>query len=131
MQDDISDGVRDAVAQQLADPHRICIVGDTPYGGYAALAGAVFTPDLYECAVSINGVSDLPAYVTALLPNAGGSLAHTVSSSAAARVQKRIGRPGDPTLKARSPINAVDSVRARGTRAQGGGEGRIAAESAR
>lgn len=113
MQDDISDGVRDAVARELADPHRICIVGDTPYGGYAALAGAVFTPDLYECAVSINGVSDLPAYVTALLPNAGGSLAHTVSSSAAARVQKRIGRPGDPTLKARSPINAVDSVRAR------------------
>jgi dipeptidyl aminopeptidase/acylaminoacyl peptidase len=29
------------------------------YGGYAALAGAAFTPDVYQCAVSINGVSDL------------------------------------------------------------------------
>jgi pimeloyl-ACP methyl ester carboxylesterase len=39
---------------------RICIVGAS-YGGYAALAGAAFTPDLYACAVSINGITDLPA----------------------------------------------------------------------
>jgi dipeptidyl aminopeptidase/acylaminoacyl peptidase len=30
------------------------------YGGYAALAGAAFSPDLYACAVSFAGVSDLP-----------------------------------------------------------------------
>lgn len=30
------------------------------YGGYAALAGATLTPDNYLCAVSINGVADLP-----------------------------------------------------------------------
>src|SRR5690606_6110549 len=29
------------------------------YGGYAALAGGAFTPDLYKCIVSINGVADL------------------------------------------------------------------------
>jgi dipeptidyl aminopeptidase/acylaminoacyl peptidase len=112
MQDDITDGVRALVAQQLADPRRVCIVGDTPYGGYAALAGAAFTPELYECVVSINGVSDLPAYVNALLPAAGTPLAHTVSSSSAAKVEKRIGKPGDPILKSRSPINAIATIRA-------------------
>lgn len=112
MQDDITDGVRALIARQVADPRRVCIVGDTPYGGYAALAGAAFTPELYTCAVSINGVSDLPSYVTALLPRTGTPLAHSVSSSSAARVEKRIGKPGDPILKSRSPINAVADIRA-------------------
>jgi dienelactone hydrolase len=58
MQDDISDGVRHLVAQKMVDPARICIVGAS-YGGYAALAGAAFSPGLYRCAVSVSGVSDL------------------------------------------------------------------------
>lgn len=109
MQDDITDGVRAVVTQQLVDPHRVCIVGTTPYSGYAALAGAAFTPELYACAISINGLSDLPAYVTALLPKPG---ARIVSSSAEARVEKQIGKPGDPKLAARSPSNSVASITA-------------------
>jgi dipeptidyl aminopeptidase/acylaminoacyl peptidase len=35
----------------------------TDYGGYAALAGAAFTPDLYACAASVNGISDLNEFV--------------------------------------------------------------------
>ena len=58
MQDDISDGVKQLVADGVADPKRVCIVGAN-YGGYAALAGATFTPDLYACAVSFAGISDL------------------------------------------------------------------------
>jgi dipeptidyl aminopeptidase/acylaminoacyl peptidase len=58
MQDDISDGVKKMVADGIVDPKRICIVGAS-YGGYAALAGATFTPDLYACAVSWAGISDL------------------------------------------------------------------------
>jgi dipeptidyl aminopeptidase/acylaminoacyl peptidase len=58
MQDDLTDGVKWAIAQGWADPARICIYGAS-YGGYAALAGAVFTPDLYCCAVNYAGVSDL------------------------------------------------------------------------
>ena len=53
-------GVKSLIGQGIADPARVCIAGAS-YGGYAALAGAVFTPDLYACAISINGVSDLPA----------------------------------------------------------------------
>jgi dipeptidyl aminopeptidase/acylaminoacyl peptidase len=60
MQDDITDGVKKLIADGVADPKRICIVGGS-YGGYAALAGATFTPDLYACAASFAGVSDLGA----------------------------------------------------------------------
>lgn len=58
MQDDLTDGVRWAVEQKIADPSHLAIYGGS-YGGYAALAGAVFTPDLYKCAVNYAGVSDL------------------------------------------------------------------------
>lgn len=62
MQDDITQGVKKLVEAGVADPKRICIVGGS-YGGYAALAGATLTPDLYACVVSVNGVSDLPALI--------------------------------------------------------------------
>ena len=65
MQDDISDGVKKLIADGIANPKRVCIVGAS-YGGYAALAGATFTPDLYACAVSFAGISDLPR---AIAPN--------------------------------------------------------------
>ncbi|NQY37686.1 MAG: prolyl oligopeptidase family serine peptidase [Alteromonadaceae bacterium] len=58
MQDDLTDAVNDLVSKGIIDKSRVCIVGAS-YGGYAALAGAVFTPDLYKCVVSINGVSDI------------------------------------------------------------------------
>jgi dienelactone hydrolase len=58
MQDDVTDGVRALIDAGRVDARRICIVGAS-YGGYVALAGAAFTPDLYQCAVSIAGVSDL------------------------------------------------------------------------
>ncbi len=59
MQDDISEGVKKLIVDGVADPNRVCIVGAS-YGGYAALAGATLTPDLYACAVSVNGVANLP-----------------------------------------------------------------------
>ncbi len=63
MQDDITDAVRHLVQSGVADPARICIVGAS-YGGYAALAGAALTPDLYRCAVSIAGISDLSEFIS-------------------------------------------------------------------
>lgn len=62
MQSDLDDALAYAVSQGLADPSRVCIVGAS-YGGYAALAGATLTPDLYRCAVSVAGVSDLPLMI--------------------------------------------------------------------
>ena len=58
MQDDVTDGVLWAVEQGIADKNRLAIYGGS-YGGYAALAGAAFTPDLYACAVSYVGPSNI------------------------------------------------------------------------
>jgi dipeptidyl aminopeptidase/acylaminoacyl peptidase len=60
MQDDITDAVKFLTAKGYIDPEKVCIVGAS-YGGYAALAGGAFTPDLYKCVVSINGIGDLNA----------------------------------------------------------------------
>lgn len=58
MQNDVSDGVKYLVSSGIADPSKICIMGWS-YGGYAAMAGATLTPELYRCAIAGAGVSDL------------------------------------------------------------------------
>lgn len=60
MQDNLTDALTSLVSEGTVDKDRVCIVGAS-YGGYAALAGAAYTPDLYKCAVSINGVADVEA----------------------------------------------------------------------
>lgn len=62
MQTDISDGLSHLAKQGVVDSKRACIVGAS-YGGYAALAGVALQKDIYRCAVSVNGVSDLPMMV--------------------------------------------------------------------
>ncbi|MCU7555766.1 S9 family peptidase [Alteromonas sp. ASW11-19] len=62
MQEDLEDVVRFLVANEITDPDRVCMVG-LSYGGYAALMGTVKTPELFRCAVSINGVTHLSEQV--------------------------------------------------------------------
>lgn len=62
MQDDIDDGLKWLIEQEIADKNRVCIVGGS-YGGYAALMGVAKSPDLYRCAVSFAGISDLEMLV--------------------------------------------------------------------
>ncbi|PCI63374.1 MAG: hypothetical protein COB37_05285 [Kordiimonadales bacterium] len=59
MQDDLTDATKWLIAEGMADPKRICIVGSS-YGGYAALMGVIKEPGLYKCAISVNGVTDVP-----------------------------------------------------------------------
>jgi dipeptidyl aminopeptidase/acylaminoacyl peptidase len=59
MQDDVTDGVRWAIADGVADGKRICIYGGS-YGAYSALTGAFREPDLFRCAVGMAGIYDLP-----------------------------------------------------------------------
>ena len=63
MQNDVEDGTRWLIEQGIADPERICVVGAS-YGGYAALMEAARNPDLYQCAVSFAGVTDVAYLVT-------------------------------------------------------------------
>ena len=60
MQTDLSDGVGFLARAGTIDPARVCIVGGS-YGGYAALAGVALQSDVYRCAVSLAGPSDLRA----------------------------------------------------------------------
>lgn len=59
IQHDVTDGVRWAIGQQLADPDRICTFGGS-FGGYTALIQPILEPGLYKCAIGYAGVYDLP-----------------------------------------------------------------------
>jgi len=58
MHDDLIDTVRWAVAAGVADARRVAIYGGS-YGGYAALVGMTFTPDVFACGVAVVGISNL------------------------------------------------------------------------
>jgi dipeptidyl aminopeptidase/acylaminoacyl peptidase len=67
MQDDLTDAVKWAIAKGIADPKRVCIYGGS-YGGYATLAGLVFTPELYACGVDIVGPSNIKTLLASIPP---------------------------------------------------------------
>ena len=67
MHDDLIDAVGYVVAQGWADPARVAIYGGS-YGGYAALVGAAFTPDVFCCAVDIVGPSNLQTLLESIPP---------------------------------------------------------------
>jgi dipeptidyl aminopeptidase/acylaminoacyl peptidase len=108
MQHDLTDAVAWLREQGLAD--RICIAGGS-YGGYAALAGAAFTPDLYECAIAINALSDAGDFLNYIDNRAG-------RESQAFRYWNQHfsgepdGRASGEQLRALSPAHHADSVQA-------------------
>ena len=57
MQDDLTDAVRWAVKEGIADPERICITGWS-YGGFASVMSIAREPELYRCAIAGAGVYD-------------------------------------------------------------------------
>jgi dipeptidyl aminopeptidase/acylaminoacyl peptidase len=67
MQNDISDGVSWAIENGIADSERVVILGGS-YGGYATLAGAAFTPELYCAAVDFFGPSNLNTFMETVPP---------------------------------------------------------------
>lgn len=99
MQDDIEDGARQLIEDGIADAGRICIAGAS-YGGYAALMGVVKTPDFYQCAISVNGVSNVFDLVR---DNRAFWESYNV-------VDEQIGKLGGE-LKAISPVNHADKIK--------------------
>lgn len=58
MQDDLTDGVKWAIEQGYAHKDRVGIYGAS-YGGYATLAGLVYTPELYQFGINYVGAADI------------------------------------------------------------------------
>lgn len=104
MQDDITDAVNWAIEKGIADPDRIAIYGAS-YGGYAAMAGLVFTPELYRCGINYVGVTDVQL------------LFSTVPREDRFRLLYRAHLVGDPKSDAEllmriSPVNHIEKLRA-------------------
>ncbi len=105
MQDDVTYGVKYLIAQGIADPRRVGILGGS-YGGYATLAGVTFTPDLYAAAVAIVAPSNLITLLNSFPPYWEDG-----------RKQWYV-RVGDPTTEAgraalarASPLTAADKIK--------------------
>ncbi|MFH2204861.1 MAG: S9 family peptidase [Elusimicrobiota bacterium] len=117
MQDDLTDAVRWAIEQGVADPRRVAIYGGS-YGGYAALAGAAFTPDLYACAVDIVGPSNLVTLIRSIPPY--WELLRNVFDLRVGDVEKE-----PEFLKSRSPLFAADKIKVPMLIAQGANDPRV------
>ncbi|MEE8170189.1 MAG: S9 family peptidase [Phycisphaerae bacterium] len=105
MHDDLIDAVDWAVAQGIADPKRVAIMGGS-YGGYATLVGLTFTPDKFACGVDIVGPSSLitllntiPAYWAPMI------------DMFTTRVGDHRTEEGRKHLKKCSPLTYVDRIK--------------------
>jgi len=117
MHDDLVDAVNWAIGQGIADPSRVAIFGGS-YGGYAALVGATFTPDVFCCAVDIVGPSNLATLINSVPP---------YWSTFLAELHQRVGNPETDAefLMSRSPLSRVDRIRAPILIGQGANDPRV------
>ena len=67
MHEDLLDGVNWLLSQGIADPKHIAIMGGS-YGGYAALVGLTFTPEVFACGVDIVGPSSIVTLIRSIPP---------------------------------------------------------------
>jgi dipeptidyl aminopeptidase/acylaminoacyl peptidase len=117
MHDDLIDAVGYAVAQGWADQSRVAIYGGS-YGGYAALVGAAFTPDVFCCAVDIVGPSNLKTLLETIPPYWAPMIA---------QLYRRVGNPETDAefLWSRSPLSRARDIRIPLLIAQGANDPRV------
>ena len=117
MHDDLLDAVSYVVSRGWADPDRVAIYGGS-YGGYAALVGAAFTPDVFRCAVDIVGPSNLKTLLDTIPP---------YWAPMKAQLYKRVGNPetDEEFLWSRSPLSRVSDIRIPLLIAQGANDPRV------
>jgi dipeptidyl aminopeptidase/acylaminoacyl peptidase len=105
MQDDLTWGVKYLVAEGIADPKRVGIMGGS-YGGYATLAGVTFTPDLYAAAVSIVGPSNLITLMESIPP-----YWEAARKLFAVRMGDSSKPDGRQQLERQSPLNSASKIK--------------------
>jgi dipeptidyl aminopeptidase/acylaminoacyl peptidase len=105
MHDDLIDAVNWAIREGIADTGRVAILGGS-YGGYAALVGLTFTPDVFACAVDIVGPSNLVTLLNTIPPYWEPGIAMFTT-----RVGDHRTAEGRRFLESRSPLTFVDRIR--------------------
>ncbi|GAB4371479.1 MAG: S9 family peptidase [Calditrichia bacterium] len=117
MHNDLVDAVKWAIEKGYADSQRVAIYGGS-YGGYAALVGATFTPELFRCAIDVVGPSNLITWITSVPPYWKPLLEI---------LYKRVGHPEteEEFLKSRSPLFKVDQIKIPILIAQGANDPRV------
>ncbi|MEK7434712.1 MAG: S9 family peptidase [Cyanobacteriota bacterium] len=117
MHDDLLDAIDLLVKKGDVDPNRIAIYGGS-YGGYAALVGATFTPDVFKCAIDVVGPSSIITLIENIPP---------YWSTFLANFKKRVGDPEteDAFLKSRSPLFHVENIKIPVLIAQGANDPRV------
>lgn len=103
MVNDVIDATRWAVAQGFADKQRVCIYGAS-YGGFSSLMSSAMAPDLFQCAVGYVGVYDLE-----LMKKEGDIPLGFIGKN---YLNKVLGNDIND-LKAQSPINHVEKIKAK------------------
>jgi dipeptidyl aminopeptidase/acylaminoacyl peptidase len=117
MHDDLIDAVDHIVAKGWADRSKVAIYGGS-YGGYAALVGAAFTPDVFRCAVDIVGPSNLKTLLETIPPYWAPMIA---------QLYRRVGNPAtdEEFLWSRSPLSRARDIRIPLLIAQGANDPRV------
>ncbi|SEM25336.1 Dipeptidyl aminopeptidase/acylaminoacyl peptidase [Luteibacter sp. UNCMF331Sha3.1] len=100
IQEDLIDGVKFAIAQNFADPQRVCVFGAS-FGGYSAMMTPVRAPGMFKCAVGYDGVYDL-----GMMYNKGDIKDRKAGRSYLTTV---IGKD-DAALAANSPTHLADKI---------------------
>ncbi len=120
MHDDLIDAVEWLINKGIADRKRIAIFGGS-YGGYAALAGAAFTPEVFCCAVDIVGPSNLITFIAAI---------PAYWKVLIADLYKRVGNPETEhdLLVSRSPLFKAADIKIPLLIAQGANDPRVKKE---
>jgi dipeptidyl aminopeptidase/acylaminoacyl peptidase len=119
MQDDLTWGVKYMVAEGVADPKRVGIMGGS-YGGYATLAGAAFTPDLYAAAVDVVGPSNLITLLESIPP-----YWESIRKLFAVRMGDANTAEGKRLLMEESPLNSASQIKTPLLVAQGANDPRV------
>jgi dipeptidyl aminopeptidase/acylaminoacyl peptidase len=119
MQDDLTWGVKYLVAEGIADPKRVGIIGGS-YGGYATLAGVAFTPDVYAAAVDICGPSNLITLMESIPP-----YWEAARKTFAVRMGDVSTADGKAVLTAASPLNSTNKIKTPLLVAQGANDPRV------
>ncbi|MEG3933088.1 MULTISPECIES: S9 family peptidase [unclassified Microcoleus] len=117
MHDDLLDGVNWLVETRIALQDKIAIMGGS-YGGYAALVGLTFSPDVFACAVDIVGPSNLITLLQTIPPYwepRKASLYHRVGNL----------ETEPEFLKSISPLSFVDRIQKPLLIAQGANDPRV------